>query len=169
MKETTERLILRKPEKDDFERFFEINNDPQTNLYNPNGPMSLEKATSTFNRMLEHWEQNNFGAWAVSEKENPEKIIGFGGLSYKMYGETEKLNLGYRFAPEAWGKGYATEFSKKTIDFGFNDLNEKEIFGVVRPNNIVSIKVLEKAGMEQTGKLNDVSDQPESLVYRIQK
>ncbi|MBK1894621.1 GNAT family N-acetyltransferase [Chryseobacterium paridis] len=167
--ETTERLILRKPEKEDFERFFEINKDPQTNLYNPNGPMSLEKAENTFNRMLEHWNQNNFGGWAVLEKENPEKIIGFGGLSYKMYGEDEKLNLGYRFAPEAWGKGYATEFSKKTIDFGFNNLDKKEIFGVVRPDNIASIKVLEKAGMEQTGKLNDIPDQPESLVYRIQK
>jgi RimJ/RimL family protein N-acetyltransferase len=167
--ETTERLILRKPEKVDFKRFFEINKDPQTNLYNPSGPMSLEKAENTFNRMLAHWDQYNFGGWAVLEKENPDEVIGFGGLSYKMYGEKEKLNLGYRFAPEAWGKGYATEFSKKTIDFGFNDLNEKEIFGVVRPDNIASIKVLEKAGMKQTGKLNDVADQPESLVYRIQK
>lgn len=164
-----ERLIVRKPEERDFERFFEINKDPQTNLYNPNGPMSLEKAENTFNRMLEHWNQNNFGGWVILERENPEKIIGFGGLSYKMYGEEERLNLGYRFAPEAWGNGYATEFSKKAIDFGFNDLNEKEIFGVVRPDNIASIKVLEKAGMQQTGKLNDVPDQPESLVYRIQK
>ncbi|MBT2621614.1 MULTISPECIES: GNAT family N-acetyltransferase [Chryseobacterium] len=166
---TTERLILRKPEKQDFERFFEINKDPQTNLYNPSGPMSLEKAENTFNRMLEHWDQYNFGGWAILEKENPDRVIGFGGLSYKMYDEEEKLNLGYRFAPEAWGKGYATEFSKKAIDFGFNDLNEKEIFGMVRPANVVSIKVLEKAGMEQTGQLNDVPDQPESLIYRIQK
>lgn len=169
MMETTDRLILRKPEKQDFERFFEINKDPQTNLYNPSGPMSLEKAQNTFNRMLEHWDQYNFGGWAILEKENPDRVIGFGGLSYKMYGEDKKLNLGYRFAPEAWGKGYATEFSKKNIDFGFNDLNEKEIFGLVRRNNVVSIKVLEKAGMEQIGKLNDVPDQPESLVYRIQK
>ena len=166
---TTERLILRKPEKQDFERFFEINKDPQTNLYNPSGPMSLEKAENTFNRMLEHWDQYNFGGWAILEKENPDRVIGFGGLSYKMYDEEEKLNLGYRFAPEAWGKGYATEFSKKAIDFGFNDLNEKEIFGMVRPANVVSIKVLEKAGMEQTGQPNDVPDQPESLIYRIQK
>jgi ribosomal-protein-alanine N-acetyltransferase len=86
-----------------------------------------------------------------------------------MYGEEEKLNLGYRFAVEAWGKGYATQFTKKAIDLGFTDIGEEEIFGLVRPDNIASIKVLEKAGMTQIGTLDDVPGQPESLVYRIQK
>ncbi|CAH0139913.1 GNAT family N-acetyltransferase [Chryseobacterium sp. WG14] len=165
----TERLIVKKPVKKDFERFFEINHDPKTNMHNPSGPMSLEKAEDTFARMLDHWEKHNFGGWTIVEKHNPENSIGFGGLSYKLYGEEEKLNLGYRFAPEAWGKGYATEFTKKAIDFGCNDMNKEEIFGIVRPDNIASIKVLEKAGMIQIGKLNDVPGQPESLVYRIQK
>ncbi|RKS96451.1 GNAT family N-acetyltransferase [Chryseobacterium defluvii] len=165
----TERLILRKPAKEDFERFFEINNDPKTNMHNPSGPMGFEKAESTFARMLDHWEKHNFGGWTIVEKDNPENIIGFGGLSYKLYGEEEKLNLGYRFAPEAWGKGYATEFSKKTIAFGLNDLNKEEIFGVVRPDNVTSVKVLEKSGMSLAGKLDDVPGQPESLIYIIQK
>ncbi|WP_228417814.1 GNAT family N-acetyltransferase [Chryseobacterium oranimense] len=118
--------------------------------------------------MQEHWDQHHFGAWTIIAKEN-ESIIGFGGLSYKKYGEDEKLNLGYRFAVEAWGKGYATEFTKKAVDFGFNHLDKEEIFGLVRPDNIASVKVLEKAGMTQIGTLNDVPGQPESLVYRIQK
>ena len=165
----TERLILRKPAKEDFERFFEINHDPRTNTHNPSGSMSLEKAESTFARMLDHWEKYNFGGWTIVEKDTPENIIGFGGLSYRLYGGEEKLNLGYRFAPETWGKGYATEFTKKAIDFGFNEDDKEEIFGIVRPSNIASIKVLEKAGMIPIGTLNDVPGQPESLVYRIQK
>ena len=165
----TERLILRKPVKEDFERFFEINHDPETNIHNPGGPMSFEKAESTFVRMLDHWEKYNFGGWVITEKDVPENTIGFGGLSYKLYGEEEKLNLGYRLAPEAWGKGYATEFTKKVIDLGLNEENNEEIFAIVRPSNIASVKVLEKAGMAQIGTLNDVPGQPESLVYRIQK
>ncbi|MCJ7934149.1 MAG: GNAT family N-acetyltransferase [Chryseobacterium sp.] len=165
----TERLILRKPTKEDFERFFEINHDPQTNIHNPSGPMSFEKAESTFTRMLDHWEKYSFGGWVIVEKDDPENIIGFGGLSYKLYGEEEKLNLGYRFASEAWGKGYATEFTRKAIDFGLNEDNKEEIFAIVRPSNIASVKVLEKAGMIQIGTLNDVPGQPESLVYKIQK
>lgn len=155
--------------KEDFKRFFEINHDPKTNIHNPSGPMSFEKAENTFTRMLDHWEQYNFGSWAIVGKDTPENVIGFGGLSYRLYGEEEKLNLGYRFAPEAWGKGYATEFTRKAIDFGFNENGQKEIFGIVRPGNIASVKVLEKAGMILVGTLNDVPGQPESLVYRIQK
>ena len=165
----TVRLILRKPSQEDFERFFEINHDPKTNIHNPGGPMSFEKAESTFTRMLDHWEKYNFGGWVIAEKDIPENTIGFGGLSYKLYGEEEKLNLGYRLAPEAWGKGYATEFTKKVIDLGLNEENNEEIFAIVRPSNIASVKVLEKAGMAQIGTLNDVPGQPESLVYRIQK
>ncbi|MFS4429881.1 GNAT family N-acetyltransferase [Chryseobacterium sp. S90] len=164
----TERLILRKPAKEDFERFFEINHDPETNIHNPSGPMSFEKAENTFTKMLDHWDSHHFGSWAIAEKESPENIIGFGGLSYKLYGDKEKLNLGYRFASQAWGKGYATEFTKKAIDFGFKENNE-EIFAIVRPTNIASVKVLEKAGMIKIRTLNDVPGQPESLVYRIQK
>jgi RimJ/RimL family protein N-acetyltransferase len=164
----TERLILRKPTKEDFGSFFEINHDPQTNIHNPGGPMSFKKAESTFAKMLDHWDNHHFGSWAIAEKDDPENIIGFGGLSYKLYGDKEKLNLGYRFASQAWGKGYATEFTKKAIDFGFKENNE-EIFAIVRPANIASVKVLEKAGMIRIGTLNDVPGQPESLVYRIQK
>ncbi len=67
------------------------------------------------------------------------------------------------------GKGYATEFTKKAIDLGFNEGSKEEIFAVVRPGNIASVKVLEKAGMIKTGTLDDVPGQPESLVYRIEK
>ncbi len=66
------------------------------------------------------------------------------------------------------GKGYATEFTKKAINVGINEDNT-EIFAIVRPSNLASVKVLEKAGMIKIGTLNDVPGQPESLVYRIQK
>ena len=88
---------------------------------------------------------------------------------FRVFKGEEKLNLGYRFASQAWGKGYATEFTKKAIDVGLNQDNKEEIFAIVRPSNIASVKVLEKAGMVQIGTLNDVPGQPESLVYRIQK
>ncbi|WP_048509356.1 hypothetical protein [Chryseobacterium sp. FH2] len=58
---------------------------------------------------------------------------------------------------------------KEIIDLGFNNIDKGEIFGVARPDNIASVKVLEKAGIDSIGKLNDVPNQPESLVYKIQK
>jgi ribosomal-protein-alanine N-acetyltransferase len=86
-----------------------------------------------------------------------------------LYGEEVKLNLGYRFDAKSWGKGYATELSFAAIEFGFDQLNTEEIFAIVRPGHLASIKVLEKCEMVLFDKLNDVEGQAESLVYKITK
>jgi RimJ/RimL family protein N-acetyltransferase len=168
MMQHSNRLILDKPLPDDFNRFYEINSDPQTNLFNPAGPMNLEKAEQDFNRMMTHWNTHHFGTWAIKLKESG-KIIGFGGLTYRMYGDELKLNLGYRFDKDAWGQGYATELSLYTISYGFSELGIDRIFALVRPKHAVSIKVLEKSNMKLSGTLNDVPGEDESLVYIIEK
>lgn len=165
----SDRLILDRPKKQDFQRFYEINADPQTNLYNPYGAMSHKIAKEVFQEMIKHWEDNNFGIWKISEKENIHQIIGFGGLSNRLYGKKLKLNLGFRFDTLYWGKGYATEFGRKAIEYGFDILGKKEIFGLVRPKNLASISVLEKCKMAFYDTLPDVPNEEDSLVYIIHK
>ena len=166
--ENTDRLTLDRPSSDDFERFYEIHSDPQTNLFNPNGPMNLETAKVTFEEWLSHWDIHKFGSWTIKLK-TTNAIVGFGGLSYRMYGEVLRINLGYRFDKIAWGNGFATEISKFAIDFGFKKLCVDKIFAVVRPKHMSSIKVLEKCNMIFFDKLDDVPNQENSLVYLIQK
>ncbi|WP_284442262.1 GNAT family N-acetyltransferase [Elizabethkingia anophelis] len=101
-------------------------------------------------------------------EKNPEYVIGFGGLNYKRYANHLKLNLGYRFDKDFWGKGYATELALMAIEFGFNKLGKNEIYALVRPSNISSIRVLEKSGLELFSELNDVENEVNSLVFRIE-
>lgn len=163
------RLLFSKPAKDDFIRFYEIHSDPETNLFNPNGAMNFVTAEKAFAKMLDHWKENSFGTWSIREKENPGFIIGFGGLDYRLYGDVTKLNLGYRFDKEYWGKGYATELAKNAIEYGLNELNKIEIYAIVRPKHLSSIKVLEKCNMKLVDELNDVPKDENSLVYKICK
>ena len=165
----SDRLILDKPVQQDFKRFYEINADPETNLFNPNGAMSFETSGKDFDEILTHWEVNGFGVWSVREKDIPEFVIGFGGLSDRLYGAETKLNLGYRFDKNYWGKGYATELAQHAIDFGFTELDKKEIFAIVRPKHLSSINVLEKCKMKLFGGLNDFENEENSLIYRIGK
>ena len=166
---SSNRLIFARPGAGDFKRFYEINSDPDTNLFNPKGAMNFETAQKAFNEMIDNWGKYCFSSWSIREKENPEFIIGFGGLGYRLYGDEIKLNLGYRFDKKYWGKGYATELAQNAIVFGFNELNVKEIFAIVRPKHLVSIKVLEKCTMKLFGELNDVENDENSLVYKIEK
>ena len=161
------RLIFCQPIEADFARFYEINADPETNLFNPNGAMNFETAEKAFGEMCTHWQKFGFGTWSIREKEKPEFIIGFGGLSDRFYGDEIKLNLGYRFDKRYWGRGYATELAQTAIDFGFNELNKIEIFAIVRPRHLASIHVLEKSRMQLFGELNDVPNEVNSLVFHI--
>ncbi|SOE23688.1 Protein N-acetyltransferase, RimJ/RimL family [Spirosomataceae bacterium TFI 002] len=163
------RLVYLKPSKEDFDRFYEIHSDPETNLFNPNGAMNEAKAEQSYATLLDHWDKYSFGTWCISEKANPAYVIGFGGLDHRPYGTELKLNLGYRFDKKFWGKGYATELANHVIDHGFSELGKKEIFAIVRPNHLASIKVLEKCNMKLIDELNDVPNKKNSLIYQIHK
>ncbi|QIB08221.1 GNAT family N-acetyltransferase [Pseudomonas fluorescens] len=167
---TESRLIYRKPQPADVLWLFAIYGDPRTHLFNPAGPMtSLAEAHALLDHWLEHWHVHGYGWWAVARKEAPEHIIGFGGIAAHDYLTEPRVNLGYRFAVQAWGQGYATELGRAALAQAFESLCLPEVFGLVRPDHAASIRVLEKIGMHPFGELDDVPGKTPSLVYRQQK
>ncbi|WP_017475553.1 GNAT family N-acetyltransferase [Pseudomonas sp. PAMC 26793] len=163
---TTQRLMLRPPTVDDAASVFAIYGDPETNRYNPAGPLTdLDQVKAVLDRWLEHWAEHGFGQWAIVTQETPQRVIGFGGITLYHYNEVERINLGYRFAVSAWGQGYATELARAALQFGFVELDQPQVYGVVRPAHTASIKVLEKIGMRPIDELDDVPGQAPSLVF----
>ena len=57
----------------------------------------------------------------------------------------------YKFHPDFWGKGFATETAKALIKFGFEEYNLHRIEAGVATENLASKRVLEKAGMTCEG------------------
>lgn len=160
-------LIYRAPEPDDLARLFAIYSDPQTQLFNPSGPMTDEsQATAMLNRWVEHWQARGYGWWAIARRDAPEHVIGFGGIGLHDFPGVQRVNLGYRFAVEAWGQGFATEMGRAALEYGFSTLKLEEVYGYVRPTHAASIRVLEKIGMQRCGELDDVPGQAPSLMFR---
>lgn len=165
--DVTERLLLRPPGMDDLERFFAIHSDPATNRFNPAGPLKeREEACNRLCAWIRHWQEHGYGQWAVATQDAPEHVIGFGGISLRDYLGNERVNLGYRFHVAAWGDGYASELGRASLRVAHDELQLPEVFGLVRPGHIASIRVLEKIGMKQTGTLDDVPGAEHSLIYR---
>lgn len=102
-------------------------------------------------------------------KERPDHIIGFGGVFVSEFNGRVTNNLGYRFEPDAWGKGYATELSKRAIRYGFEEVGLQEIVGVVRANHLASRKVLEKAGLKFIEEIKDFENLPASLMFSLSR
>ena len=74
----------------------------------------------------------------------------FGAISLERRG-VDRLTLGYALAPEAWGKGYATEATEAMIDAAFAMTPAVEINASVRVENAASRRVLEKVGLRHVG------------------
>lgn len=164
----TPRLSLRPVSPSNADDLFKIYGDPATNTFNPAGPYpDIDYAKTVLNRWLTHWQTHGFGNWAISLLDNPQKIIGFGGLSIHSYDGLVINNLGYRFSTEAWGKGLATEFAACAINYGFDQIKLTEISAVVRKNHLASQKVLHKTGLSYIREIYDVKDAPPSLLYTI--
>jgi RimJ/RimL family protein N-acetyltransferase len=123
-----------------------LNSDPEVIKYVPEPLLkSKEEAKEIIRQIILPQYKNNLGRWAILTKSNTE-FIGWCGLKYLE--DDDEIDLGYRFFKTAWGKGYATESAKYVLDHGFNRLHLKEIMGKAHIENIASINVLQKIGMQ---------------------
>jgi RimJ/RimL family protein N-acetyltransferase len=50
-----------------------------------------------------------------------------------------------------WGRGYATEAARASLDWGFEQLPVDEVVSLIQPDNAASIAVAEKLGETFTG------------------
>ncbi|ENM2494139.1 GNAT family N-acetyltransferase [Serratia marcescens] len=166
----SERLQMRPPVMADLERFYAIFGDPQTQRFNPAGPLTSEaQAASALQERLAGWRQHGYGSWALALRERPDWVIGFGGLSWKPLGAQRTVNLGYRFDTCVWGMGLATEMARASLQYGFVGLGLGEISAIVRAENQASWRVLEKIGMQRVDTLDDVPGAAPSLVYTLKR
>lgn len=145
----TPRLILRRFTEADAPLVLSLNSDPEVLKYLHEPALeSEEHALQIIKTIILPQYENNLGRWAIHTKNNNE-FIGWCGLKYRP--EIDETDLGYRLMQKAWGKGFATEAAQHTLDHGLNSLQLKLITGRAHVDNIASIKVLEKIGMDYIG------------------
>lgn len=68
--------------------------------------------------------------------------------------------IGYRYLPEAWGRGVATEAARPLVQRALTAPETRAIVAAARIGNHRSLRVLEKLGLERTGTVTvaDVED-----------
>ena len=80
-------------------------------------------------------------------------------------------SIGYCINSQFWRNGYASEAASALIQFGFESLKLHRIYATCHPQNIGSVKVLEKVGMVKEGRLRDHEFQKgrwrDSLIFSI--
>ena len=146
----TERLRLRAFTVDDAEDFFALNGNPEVMRLTGEEPLDSVESARAAIAAYPDFATVGYGRWACVLKETG-RIVGFCGLKYLE--ELDAVDLGYRFLPELWGLGLATEASRSSLRFGFEVLGLDSVVGLVLPANHASIRVLEKVGMRPDGEI----------------
>jgi ribosomal-protein-alanine N-acetyltransferase len=146
----TERLILRELMPTDDLGMFELDSDKDVHKYLGSQPFSkIEETREIIGFIRQQYTDNGIGRWAVVGKDNGE-FMGWAGLKLMKEITNNHVNyydLGYRFIKRYWGKGYATESAKACLQYGFNELQLRDIYAMADVNNAESKHVLEKAGL----------------------
>lgn len=152
MKLTTDRLVLQEITWDDLEDVHLLESFREVDEYNTIGiPKNMEETRKNIKPYIEaknRTPQKNY-TWIIKTKMS-NSFIGIAGMSLSL----DRFKLGeifYKLIPEYWGKGYATEVSKKIIQTGFEVFDLHKIEAGVATENIRSIRVLEKLGMTREG------------------
>jgi len=148
----TERLILRELRMTDLEGMFELDSDPEVHKYLGNKPVKqIEESQKMLESVITQYKERGFGRWAAIERYSG-NFIGWSGLrlnsEYSMNGFTKYYDVGYRFMKRYWGKGYATESGKASVNYAFNVLKLPELYATTEVGNLASHNALLKIGLE---------------------
>ncbi|MCZ6652050.1 MAG: GNAT family N-acetyltransferase [Planctomycetota bacterium] len=142
----TERLGMREFGPEDADDFFALCTNPQVMKYigGEDVPANVEAMRD---KIVAHpdYKRHGFGRWACIHKATG-RLIGFTGLK-RLEDFGGDVDLGYRFLPEFWRQGLATESGLPCIRYGFEVLGLDRIIGLAIPENVASVRVLEKCGM----------------------
>jgi RimJ/RimL family protein N-acetyltransferase len=144
----TKRLRLRPWSSEFAEPLVAMNRDPEVMRFIRAGStLSREESLALSERLATHWAQHGFGLWAAEARASGE-FLGFVGLSHPLWfpalaGDVE---VGWRLARSAWGRGYATEGAREALRVAFATLALSRVVSLIHPGNTRSRAVAERLG-----------------------
>ena len=160
----TDRLVLKLYTDRDRDSFIRLLTDPLVMRYVDKGPLSADQAETLWRKLMDEFYPKGVDTiWAVFAKSDGRFI---GNASLRPRPERQKdWEIGYYLTPLEWGKGFATEIASRLVSFGFESAGLREIYATVDKENLGSIHVLEKSGLQFFRKEYD--DRGVYYVYRV--
>jgi RimJ/RimL family protein N-acetyltransferase len=146
----TERLALREFRPSDVATLHRLDSDPRVMRYIGDGSTRSRAAVDAAVRrsMKYYGTYPGLGVWPAEDRASGGFI---GWFCLKYVPDTVEIEVGYRLAPDAWGRGYATEGALALVRYGLDELGLLRIIGLTHPDNAASQRVLLKAGLTDAG------------------
>ena len=159
----SQRLVLAPYAAEDLDLSIEIFTDPAVLKYT-GGVMSETAIRESVSNWTRRGGNGCIGIWTISDRRTREKYGSVALLPMPVEENTTDYSLvvpgkmpdgdieiGYYLKRSAWGFGYATEASRRLLQFAFEETPLNEVVATFDKGNLRSRSVLEKAGFTDRG------------------
>jgi ribosomal-protein-alanine N-acetyltransferase len=143
----TQRLLLRAPTLADTARVATLSTDPRVNRHSPSGPPTDPESRAAVRASITAWQRDGIGHWLV---EHDGRLAGIAGVRpIKLPGDLY-WNVYYRFAPETWGRGIASEAVRAALTAARGHLPGRPFVVRTRPTNEPAIRLARAVGLTRS-------------------
>ena len=145
----TERLRLRPFMDEDLDALSAMWSHPEVGPWIGGAHTSRDQSAEVLAEHVRHQQAHGYGFWAGEDRETSELVGEVGLMLFEGHGP--EIEIGWCFAPDAWGRGLAREAAAKWLQIGFDELGFDRIIAVILPSNERSIRLATSLGMRAAG------------------
>jgi RimJ/RimL family protein N-acetyltransferase len=163
----TERLLLSRLSYDDCEFILELVNEPSFKQYIGDKNVKSREDARRYLREgpIGSYARFGYGLFLVNLQDT-DMATGICGLVKRE--EFDDPDIGFAFLKRYWQNGYATESAKAVLTHGFEVLKLRRIIAIADPNNVPSMRLLEKLGFLYERELRMPEDDHDINLFSIE-
>ncbi|MBZ2197701.1 GNAT family N-acetyltransferase [Occultella gossypii] len=161
----TGRLTIRPPVEEDRDSFVAMFTDEAFTVFS-DGVHDVASANARFDGMLLLADAVPYAKQPVIERATA-AIVGYTGVGTAVVDGLDRLEWGWRFVPEARGRGYATEATTALLAVA-DRFTDGELLCLIDPRNAASRRVADKVGFRWWKRIDWMDDpaEPTDLLIR---
>jgi ribosomal-protein-alanine N-acetyltransferase len=144
--------ILREQTEEDAQDFLNYYSDPAVSKYIISFiPKSIIEAKAELGYWMNVFKYNDGIYFGIARKDN-NQLIGSVGISSRNR-DHNRIEASYDLSAQYWGRGIMTKALWAVLKYGFEKIGINRIEAFAMPDNIGSVKVLQKCGFFYEGNL----------------
>ncbi|MEW2631122.1 GNAT family N-acetyltransferase [Streptomyces sp. NPDC048389] len=161
-------IRLRVPTDEDAVAWHRVFDDPEVMEFHGGKAAGLSVYEELTARQRRHDAERGFCLWTMLD-ENGE-VIGFTGAQpwpHEDFGPVGEIEIGWRLARAAWGKGYATVAARTTLE-RVRAAGVERVVAMVDSRNERSIAVTRRLGMELVETFTAPVSRKQGFCFRLE-
>jgi RimJ/RimL family protein N-acetyltransferase len=146
----TDRLVLRRFARSDLDDLAVVFAKPEVWQF-PLGRAVTRDETDEFLRaQIDQYDSCGVACWLAIERATG-RIVGYVGISVPTFYPQilPTVEVGWRFDPDVWGRGFATEGARAALTQSFGPLGLDRVCSLPQAENTASVRVAERLGMRR--------------------